>query len=217
MYFSSINGWSEGASVFALAHYLYAVRRTARLDWTSIQPVTAQVADGLSVIVAIWHEEALLHLVLGLPLPVAVVVTATPAGNVYSHVLRRLGFAALRGSELQQLRAARRFLAGTGHVVVIAVDGPAGPKRVAKGGVAALARCSGAPVVPLHCKARRGRTGKTWDSRIWPLPFDELEFRASDPIHVPKITDKRGLATSTLLVQSKLNELYEASQGPERT
>lgn len=210
MYFSSITGWSESASVFALTYYLHVVRRTARLDMTSIQSLTKHVDSGLSVIVAIWHEEALLHLVLGLRLPVAVVVTAAPAGNVYSDVLPRIGLKALRGSELQQLRAARRFLADTGHVVVIAVDGPTGPKRVAKGGVAALSRRSGAPIVPLHCKARRGRAGKTWDSRIWPLPFDELEFRASDPIFVPKSADKRGLAISTSLVQSKLHELYEA-------
>lgn len=207
MYLSSVTGWSTTVNSWVLAQYLFVVRRTARLDKTSIGPVTTLVANGLSVIVAIWHEEALLHLVLNLSLPTAVIVTAGADGETYANALRRLGFVALRGSGLQQLRAARRLLARSGNIVVIAVDGPSGPARVAKGGVGALARYSGAPIVPLRCHAQRGRRGKTWDSRIWPLPFDELKFRASDLIHVPDITDRHGLAKSIQLVQSRLNEM----------
>jgi lysophospholipid acyltransferase (LPLAT)-like uncharacterized protein len=100
-------------------------------------------------------------------------------------VLASLGFAVVRGSSsrggLAGARALLRHL-HAGRDVAMALDGPKGPRQVAKGGAELLARRSAALLVPLRLKRARGFTlQSTWDKYFVPWPWSTVEIELGPP------------------------------------
>lgn len=72
----------------------------------------------------------------------------------------------------------------------ITPDGPRGPRQQLKPGVIALARKTGAWVVPVCVAADHAVTLKTWDRMVLPLPFATVTVRYGVPAHhAPKADD----------------------------
>lgn len=72
----------------------------------------------------------------------------------------------------------------------ITPDGPRGPRQQLKPGVIALARKTGAWVVPVCVAADHAVTLKTWDRLVLPLPFSTVTVRYGDPArYAPKGDD----------------------------
>jgi lysophospholipid acyltransferase (LPLAT)-like uncharacterized protein len=67
----------------------------------------------------------------------------------------------------------------------ITPDGPRGPRQELKPGVLALARKTGAWVVPVSVAADRALTLKTWDRMVLPLPFATVTVRYGAPSRFP--------------------------------
>ncbi len=63
----------------------------------------------------------------------------------------------------------------------ITPDGPRGPRQQLKPGVLALARKTGAWIVPVCVAADRAITLKTWDAMVLPLPFSAVTVRYGAP------------------------------------
>ncbi|MBS1766888.1 MAG: lysophospholipid acyltransferase family protein [Acidobacteria bacterium] len=63
----------------------------------------------------------------------------------------------------------------------ITPDGPRGPRQRLKPGVLALARKTGAWIVPVCVAADHAVTLKTWDRMVLPLPFSEVTVRYGAP------------------------------------
>ena len=63
----------------------------------------------------------------------------------------------------------------------ITPDGPRGPRQKLKPGVLALARKTGAWIVPVCVAADRAITLKTWDRMLLPLPFSAVTVRYGAP------------------------------------
>ena len=61
-----------------------------------------------------------------------------------------------------------------------------GPAGSAKPGVIAVARASGARLVPIGVSAAPARQFGSWDRAILPLPFARVTCRYGEPIRVPK-------------------------------
>ncbi len=66
--------------------------------------------------------------------------------------------------------------------VVITPDGPRGPARKIKSGVAQIALLSGAQVVPVAVAADRAWRLKSWDKFLIPKPFSRLKVFLGDPV-----------------------------------
>ena len=79
-----------------------------------------------------------------------------------------------------------------GHHVVLAVDGPRGPRGVCKPGVVRLAQKGGVPVFPAGVAvSRRIVFRRTWSRVYLPLPFSRQVVLIGDPIHFPsRATDE---------------------------
>jgi lysophospholipid acyltransferase (LPLAT)-like uncharacterized protein len=72
---------------------------------------------------------------------------------------------------------------GRGESVVLAVDGPSGPGFQVKRGCIDIARASGAPIIPVAYRCRRGRCNmKRWDHWLRVKMFDTIEVRYGDAI-----------------------------------
>jgi lysophospholipid acyltransferase (LPLAT)-like uncharacterized protein len=108
-------------------------------------------------------------------------------GEYIARIIERLGFRAVRGSSssgaLPSLRELQRELAG-GEFVAFTIDGPRGPRYVAKPGPIHLAQTTGAPIFPFYVAVERAWVLKTWDGFMVPVPFSRVHCYVHSPMRV---------------------------------
>ena len=106
-----------------------------------------------------------------------IVVMNTTAfdGQWTRKVIEWLGFGTAQGSSsrggLRGLAVMAKRLS-EGLDCAFTIDGPRGPRYIAKPGPVILARKTGCPIVVFHIGVDRGKTfEKTWDHFLMPAPF----------------------------------------------
>lgn len=104
--------------------------------------------------------------------PLAQLTTSYPNGRVIRvpHNARHMA-----------LKAAIEFLNTPGHILMITPDGPRGPAKRAKPGVAMAATQAQAPLVPFSWKSNRQWKFRTWDQLQLPKPFSTIEISFGKP------------------------------------
>ncbi len=132
-----------------------------------------------SVIVATWYFRRR---------GVAVMTSRSFDGEYIARIIERFGFVAVRGSSSRGGSAAllgmNRALAN-GRIAAFTIDGPRGPRLVAKPGPVLLARMSGAPILCFYLAIERPWILRTWDRLMIPLPFSKVHVRWTKLIYVP--------------------------------
>jgi lysophospholipid acyltransferase (LPLAT)-like uncharacterized protein len=109
-------------------------------------------------------------------------------GEFIARIIERLGFRAVRGSSSRGAVAALRELQrelSASEFVAFTIDGPRGPRYVAKPGPIHLARATGAPVFCFYVAVERAWILNTWDAFIVPKPFSRICCYVCSPITVP--------------------------------
>jgi hypothetical protein len=86
------------------------------------------------------------------------------------------------------------------------IDGPRGPRYVAKPGPVMLARRTGAPVMVFHIGVEHGKTfEKTWDHFLLPSLFTRTVMIFAPPIEVPSDADSASLEAKHAQMQKNSN------------
>lgn len=113
-------------------------------------------------------------------------------GEYIARIIEHLGFRAVRGSSsrgaVQSLRELQRELE-QGEFVAFTIDGPRGPRYVAKPGPIHLARVTGAPIFCFYVAVDRAWVLNSWDAFIIPKPFSRVHCYVRSPISVSADTD----------------------------
>lgn len=113
-------------------------------------------------------------------------------GEYIARIIERLGFRAVRGSSsrgaVQSLRELQRELEG-GAFVAFTIDGPRGPRYLAKPGPIHLARMTGAPIFSFYVAVERAWILKTWDALVVPKPFSRVHCYVRSPMTVTPDAD----------------------------
>jgi len=114
-------------------------------------------------------------------------------GEYTGRIIRKFGFVKVRGSSskgaVRALLGMRRAVE-EGATVAFTIDGPRGPRFVAKPGPVVVARSTGVPLVAFHIALENPWLLKTWDRSMIPRPFSRGLMRVSRQILVPEnITD----------------------------
>jgi lysophospholipid acyltransferase (LPLAT)-like uncharacterized protein len=101
---------------------------------------------------------------------------------------RDLGLKLIRGATGMRGRDSQKDLAAAlddGESIILAVDGPAGPRFVCRPGCVHLARATGRPIVPVTYKTLRDiRLRQKWDHMRLHLPLEDVEIIYGDPVFV---------------------------------
>lgn len=110
-------------------------------------------------------------------------------GQWTRRVIERLGFGTAQGSSsrgaLEGLAEMAKSLEAGRHVA-FTIDGPRGPRYVAKPGPVILARRTGRPISVFHIGVEWGYTlKKSWDHFRIPCPFSRVVMFVAPPIRVP--------------------------------
>jgi lysophospholipid acyltransferase (LPLAT)-like uncharacterized protein len=121
--------------------------------------------------------------------PTAALVSLSADGDVFASALARVGLVVVRGSSsrggAQGLAALVRFLrrAPRAHDAAVAVDGPRGPRGVAKDGAIRAARLArGALVVPMGSAAASATVLRSWDRFALAWPFSRAVVVLGAPV-----------------------------------
>lgn len=138
-------------------------------------------------------------------------------GQWTRRVIERLGYDTAQGSSTRGgLRGlavmARRLEEGVDAAFTI--DGPRGPRYVAKPGAVMLARRSGRPIVLFHIRLERAWTlRKAWDLMQIPKPYTRAILIIAPVIEVPKDADHDVFDSKQQEMQKMLERLRDVAEG----
>jgi lysophospholipid acyltransferase (LPLAT)-like uncharacterized protein len=121
-------------------------------------------------------------------LKVAVMTSRSFDGEYIARIIEKLGFRAVRGSSKRGGAAgllAMHSELEAGRIVAFTIDGPRGPRYVAKPGPVLLARNTQIPITAFYLAVERAWVLKTWDAFVIPKPFSRIQVRQSTTIRVP--------------------------------
>jgi lysophospholipid acyltransferase (LPLAT)-like uncharacterized protein len=144
------------------------------------------------MILAFWHSCIFPATYIWRNLQIRVMSSDSFDGEWTGRIIRKFGFVKVRGSSS---RGAVRALLGMrreleqGWAVAFTIDGPRGPRFVAKPGPVLLARATGAPMVAFHIAVEKAWILNTWDRSMIPKPFSRALMRVSRQIVVPADAD----------------------------
>lgn len=113
------------------------------------------------------------------------------------------------------LRAMRRALRD-GYDILIAVDGPSGPRRQVKPGALWLAAVSGAPIRPVAAAARPALRLPRWDRHAVPLPGASIRLAAGEILRLPDNPKNADFAAEVGITLNRLtDEAGSALRSPD--
>ena len=207
---------TRAAACWAVSHYVRLVRLTSR--WETIGgDIPARFWDeNKPFILAFWHGRILM-------MPVCWRRSATlymmasqhRDGQMIAGMVSHFGVRSIMGSTSKGGAAALRGQLKRlkeGNCVGITPDGPRGPRMRAQGGVVALAKLSGIPIIPATVSISSPRVLGSWDSFLVAKPFSKGVCIWGDPIEVARDADDESARRQ---VEDTLNALTR--QADERT
>ncbi|MGA9356142.1 MAG: lysophospholipid acyltransferase family protein, partial [Terriglobales bacterium] len=151
-------------------------------------PSDPSVTHERPVIYSFWHRAVFASAWLWRNIGIAVLVSRSFDGEFIARAIEKLGFLAVRGSSS---RGGAQGLLGlktqleNGNLVAFTIDGPRGPKYIAKQGPVILSRATALPMAAFFVAANDPWVLNTWDRLIIPKPFSKALVRFSAKIQVP--------------------------------
>src|SRR5262249_29524574 len=176
-----------------IAALVYSVIRllgpTLRFEVLGWQHAERQYAAKRRCVFAFWHRVIVPITWWARDRGIVVMNTTAFDGQGTRKVIEWFGFGTAQGSSsrggLRGLAVMARRIE-EGKDCAFTIDGPRGPRYVAKPGPVMLARKSGAPIIVFHVGVDRGRTfEKTWDHFLLPRFFAKAVLVFAAPIKVP--------------------------------
>ncbi len=170
------------------------------------------IGTGQHVIPAIWHETLGLAAWHYRGTGYHTLTSYSFDGELAARVVLRFGLPALRGSSsrggrdaLEHMRTATEFVPAVGFTL----DGPKGPPRIAKPGIAILALRTGLPVVPHAFAASKCWRMRSWDRLVIPKPRARLLSACGPPIYPPPENTPEAMESLRAEVEHVLNQLHD--------
>lgn len=172
-----------------LAFYLAIKLIGATIRWEIIgeENLSDVEADGRQPIYCLWHDRIFAGTYYLRDRGIVVITSRSLDGEYIARFLKRFGFGTVRGSSsrggvralVEMIRYMRR-----GLPMAFTVDGPRGPRYVAKTGPIVLAKKTGNPILPFSVECARFWTINSWDRMQIPKPFTRARFILASPIYV---------------------------------
>jgi lysophospholipid acyltransferase (LPLAT)-like uncharacterized protein len=173
-----------------------AVGRTLRYTVEGREHWDEAARGGRLPIYTFWHDRIFAGSYFFRGRRIVIMTSRSFDGEYIARFIQRMGFGAVRGSStrggvgalVELARLVRR-----GCPAGFSIDGPRGPRHVAKMGALLLAKKTGQPVLPFGVNAERFWSLKSWDRMQIPKPFSRVRVRFAPPIYVPAEADGAAL------------------------
>lgn len=157
-----------------------------------------------------WHRCVLPATWLFRQRRIAVLTSQSLDGEFIARVIQRFGYLPVRGSSTRGGQRALREMDGMlrdQQAVAFTIDGPRGPRFVAKKGPVLLARTSGAPITAFYVAVERAWVLNTWDKLVIPKPFSTIYVRVARKIFVAPHAGETAMQQSHAEMQAALERV----------
>jgi len=141
---------------------------------------------------------------------IGVLTSLSRDGEYIARVIRRFGYVAVRGSSSRGGQRGLREMEAmvkAGGAVAFTIDGPRGPRYVAKKGPVLLARLTGLPITAFYVAVEKSWVLKTWDRMVIPRPFSRAYVRVAKFIYVAAEADDAALERHYAEMQAALERV----------
>ena len=180
--------------------------------WENFQKIER---DGKIPIYSFWHNRIFAGTYFFRNRGIVVITSQSFDGEYIARFIRRFGYGAARGSStrggvgalIEMIRLMKR-----GLPMGFTVDGPRGPKYVAKTGAVLLAKKTGNPMMPFVVETEKFWTINSWDNLRIPKFFTRAKVFIAEPIYVAKDADETEIEAKRKELQKKLDEMVELGE-----
>jgi len=165
---------------------------------------------GKNVIYTFWHGRIFLGTYFFRNRGIVVMSGYNKDARTMARVIERFGYGIARGSSTH---GAKRAVVTMLHEirarkdVAFSIDGPRGPRYIAKPGAVWVAAKSGAAIFPFHLSAEKKWVINSWDLFHIPHPFSRVLVLMGTPIYVKEDASAEELEASQQALQGSLEEM----------
>ena len=143
---------------------------------------------------------------------IVVMISNNRDGEYIARVIQGFGYGVARGSSTRGSHGATveilRALKAKKDVG-FAMDGPRGPRYIAKPGAAYVALKSGNPVLPFNISVEKKWVVRSWDHFMVPKPFSRTLILIGEPIYIQADAPEEEIQRMERQIQSSLVELRD--------
>jgi lysophospholipid acyltransferase (LPLAT)-like uncharacterized protein len=191
-----------------------ALGATLRFAWSEEEGATPE-RIARPAIYSFWHQCIFPAAALFRGQGIGVMTSLSFDGEFIARIIKKLGFRAVRGSSSRGAVGAllgMRRQVEAGAAVAFTIDGPRGPRYVAKPGPVWLAQATGAPMAAFHIALERAWVLKSWDATRIPKPFSRALLRVSRAVHVATDANDSAMQTHHAELQSALERVRDFAE-----
>jgi len=181
----------------------------------SFEDGAADSYDQRPIVHSFWHRCVFPAAFFWRHQQVRVMTSQSFDGEYIARIIQKFGFVPVRGSSNRG--AVRAFLemrreAAQGWILAFTIDGPRGPRYVAKPGPVLLGRATGVPLSAFHVAVENAWVLNTWDALIIPKPFSRALIRLARKITVPADADDVQMDRIHAELQASLDRVREFAE-----
>ncbi len=183
---------------------------TLRYELEGVDPMANKDGDGKPPILCFWHDRIVASTYFFRDRGIVVMSSISFDAEYTARCIQRLGFGVIKGSSTRGgTRALVEMirLMKSGIPSGFTIDGPRGPRYIAKPGPTLLAKRTGCPIIPFIIESSSFRSLGSWDKLQIPRPFSKAKVFFAEPIVVQPDADDEALEASTALLQRSLDDL----------
>jgi len=201
----------------ATSLFIALIGRTLRVEFSWEEGSIGSMDNVYPGIYPFWHRCVLGATWIFRRRNFAVLTSRSRDGEFIARVIHRFGYVPVRGSSS---RGGQRGLlemdtfVKKGGGAAFTIDGPRGPRFVAKRGPVLLARTTGVPITAFYVAMEKPWVLNTWDAMVIPKPFSRAFVRVARKIFVPADASDEQLSAAHSEMQAALDRVtaYADSQ-----
>jgi hypothetical protein len=168
---------------------------------------------GQGLIYTFWHREIFSACWFWRKRGIVVMTSQNFDGDYIANIIQMHGYGAARGSSSRGASRALAEMIGClrkGKDAAFTIDGPRGPRYIAKRGSVLLARATGAAILCFHVALSRAYIfQRSWDLTQFPYPFSRAAVFIAPPIVVSRQANEEEQLSKLREVQKTLDGLVQ--------
>jgi hypothetical protein len=183
---------------------------TIRYETEGWENFEAIESEGKLPIYSFWHDRIFAGTYFFRNRGIVVITSQSKDGEYIARFIKRLGYGSIRGSStrggtkalVEMIRCMKQ-----GLPMAFSLDGPKGPRYVAKSGAVLLAKKTGNPMMPFVVECKHFFKLNSWDRLQIPRPFTAARVIIEKPVYVAPDADDDELQNKLGELQLSLDEL----------
>jgi lysophospholipid acyltransferase (LPLAT)-like uncharacterized protein len=207
--------WKKKLVLNGVERFIFFTGITSQITIVGEEIIQKSFLQAQPTIVCLWHQDIYFSAWLLRNLDLTALISSSKDGEYIYRVLRKFGFTAVRGSSTRGGISAMKQLVRclkAGNSVAITPDGPQGPVHKVQEGIIALAKMTGAPIIPWKYEGSACWSLSSWDSHKIPKPFSKIQSAFGKPLFVPKSACSSDLAKYCQQLETMMSELLPESE-----